>query len=66
VAVASELGVPASGVPAWAVPAWAVPAWAVPALGVPESAEGQASELGAVSARELEQVLAARGFAERT
>jgi len=69
--VASELGVPASGVPAWAVPERVVPALAVPELGVrervvPESAKGLASELGAVSARALEQGLAARGFAERT
>ena len=55
-AVASEPG----------VPAWAAPALGVPERVVPESAEGQASALGAVSARELEQVLAARGFAERT
>ncbi len=70
-AVASELGVPASGVPASGVPASGVPAWAVPELEVPErvvpeSAKGLASELGAVSARALEQGLAARGFAERT
>ena len=69
--MASELGVPASGEPAPGVPAWAVPAWAVPELGVPErvvpeSAKGLASALGAVSARALEQGLAARGFAERT
>lgn len=59
--MASELGVPASGVPASGVPAWAVPERVVP-----ESAEGLASGLGVVSARALEQGLAARGFAERT
>ena len=59
--MASELGVPASGEPAWAVPELGVPERAVP-----ESAEGLASGLGVVSARALEQGLAARGFAERT
>ena len=69
--MASELGVPASGAPAWAVPELGVPERVVPALAVPErvvpeSAKGLASELGAVSARALEQGLAARGFAART
>ena len=75
-ALASELEVPASAVPAlvvpepvvpaWVVPERGVPAWVVPELAVSESAEGSAWELGAGSARELEQGLVARGFAART
>ena len=65
------MGAPASGVPERGVSALVVPEQVEPERGVrervvPDPAEGQASELGAVPARELEQGLAARGFAART